>query len=130
VLSTEHRIFEITTNQKKMLHDNTIAIYIIIDDILKKLDHKENKQRRLNDAMILTTVLVSSWYFGGNWASARGYMQRHHCKDMLDKSRFCRRVHSCSEVGMWVFNVLGWISKELNYRQRYLLDYSTQLKLL
>lgn len=105
-----------------MLNDNTIAIYMIVDDILQKINHKENSQRRVNDAMILTTVLISSWYFGGNWASARGYMLQHHCKDMLDKSRFCRRVHACREIAMWVFSVLGWVSKQLNHRQRYILD--------
>jgi hypothetical protein len=43
-----------------MLYYNTIAIYIIIIDIFKKSDLKENNQCRLNDAMILTTLLVSS----------------------------------------------------------------------
>lgn len=50
-----------------MLKDNTVAIYIIVDDILQKIDYKEDSQRRVTDALILTTVLVSSWYFGGNW---------------------------------------------------------------
>lgn len=90
-----------------MLKDNTIAIYIIVDDILQKIDYKEDSQRRVTDALILTTVLVSGWYFGGNWESARCYMLQHHCKNMLDKSRFCRRVHGCRELATWLFNVLG-----------------------
>lgn len=105
-----------------MLKDNTVAIYIIVDDILKKIDYKEDSQRRVTDALILTTVLVSGWYFGGNWESARCYMLQHHCKNMLDKSRFCRRVHGCRELATWLFSVLGWVSKELNHRQRYILD--------
>lgn len=105
-----------------MLKDNTIAIYIIVDDILQKSAYKEDCQRRVNDAMLLTTVLISGWYFGGNWDAARGYMLQHHCKYMLDKSRFCRRVHSCQQVAIWLFSVLGWIAKQLNHRQRYILD--------
>lgn len=94
-----------------MLKDNTVAIYIIIDDILQKIDYKEDQQRRVTDALILTTVLVSSWYFGGNWESARCYMLQHHCKNMVDKSRFCRRVHSCRALATWLFSILAWISK-------------------
>jgi hypothetical protein len=105
-----------------MLKDNTIAIYIIVDDILQRTAYKEDVQRRVNDAMLLTTVLVSSWYFGGNWDAARGYMLQHHCQYMLDKSRFCRRVHSCRELAIWLFSILGWLSKQLNHRQRYILD--------
>lgn len=92
------------------------------DDILQRTAYKEDGQRRVNDAMLLTTVLISGWYFGGNWEAARGYMLQHHCQYMLDKSRFCRRVHSCRELAIWLFSILGWISKQLNHRQRYILD--------
>lgn len=36
-----------------MLKDNTVAIYIIVDDILKKIDYKEDSQRRVTDALVL-----------------------------------------------------------------------------
>jgi len=105
-----------------MLNDNTIAIYIILDDILRKTDYLEDSQRKVGDAMILTTVLIGAWYFKGNWAVAMDYMRSHHCKEMLGKSRFCRRIHSCQQLGLWCFNLLAWVAKELNLRQRYMLD--------
>ena len=44
----------------KMLNDNTIAIYVILDDILQEIAHKASSQRRVNDSMVLTIVLISS----------------------------------------------------------------------
>jgi hypothetical protein len=56
--------------QGLMLKNNTIAIYVILDEILKSIDYQEDKQRRVNDALILTTVLISARYFGGNITKA------------------------------------------------------------
>jgi hypothetical protein len=58
-----------------MLYANTIAIYILIDDILTAVGSKEASGRQVNDALVMTTALVAAWYFGGNWESARSYMQ-------------------------------------------------------
>ncbi|MGD1842001.1 MAG: hypothetical protein ACFB0B_14065, partial [Thermonemataceae bacterium] len=55
---------------KMTLNDSTIAIYIVLDDLLQSLSHKEPKQRQVNDALVLTTSLIASWYFGGNYVSA------------------------------------------------------------
>lgn len=105
-----------------MLNDNTIAIYVILDDILQSIGHKEDKQRRVNDAMILTTVLMSAWYFGGNWVTGIDYMRNHHCKQMLSSSRFCRRVHQISDLGSGCFRLLAWTNQTLQNRHRYRLD--------
>lgn len=48
------------------LNDNTIAIYVILDDLLLGLGYQDDKQRQVNDSLVLTTGLVSAWYFGGN----------------------------------------------------------------
>ena len=107
---------------KFMLNDNTIAIYVILDDILQTIDHRENAQRQVNDALILTTALIAAWYFGGNWTTALHYMRAHHCSYMLSSSRFNRRLHSIALVAEYCFRLLGWVFKATNFRQRYLLD--------
>ncbi len=43
-----------------MLNDNTIAIYVILDDILQSIDHQEDQQRQVNDALVLTTALIAA----------------------------------------------------------------------
>ncbi len=77
--------FEITTNQinTPMLNNNTIAIYVILDDILQQIAHKEDEQRKVNDAMILTTVLISAWY-----PTALSVLTRNrHCFEHLAQSK-------------------------------------------
>ncbi len=69
-----------------MLNDNTIAIYVILDDILQGIHHQENEQRQVNDTMVLTTALIAAWYFAGNWTSALGYIRAHHCSYVLSSS--------------------------------------------
>ena len=105
-----------------MLKESTIAIYIILDDILKAIDHKEDVQRKVNDAMIMTTVLISARYFGGNLTTASGYIRSHHCVDLLEKSRFNRRMHSCSLVMETVFRILGYVFKSENKFNYFTLD--------
>ncbi len=105
-----------------MLNDNTIAIYVILDDILQSIQHEENQQRQVNDALVLTTALIAAWYFAGNWTTALGYMRSHHCPYMLSSSRFNRRLHSIALLAEYCFRLLGWLFKATNTRQRYLLD--------
>jgi hypothetical protein len=105
-----------------MLYDTTIAIYILLDDILKTIEHQEAPGRQVNDAMILTTTLLSAWYFGGNWTSACSYMKTHHCPTMLSKSRFNRRLHTLAHCCQACFGLLGWVFKTMQPRQEYVLD--------
>jgi hypothetical protein len=105
-----------------MLNDNTIAIYVILDDILQKIHPRENKQRQVNDALILTTALIAAWYFSGNWTTALHYMRSHHCPQMLSSSRFNRRLHALSLLAQDCFDLLAWVFKTTNTRQRYILD--------
>lgn len=104
------------------LNDSTIAIYIVLDDLLQSLSHKEPKQRQVNDALVLTTSLIASWYFGGNYVSALGYMRAHHCPRMLSPSRFNRRLHHLAPVSELLFSLLGTVLKDYNPRKRYILD--------
>lgn len=105
-----------------MLNNNTIAIYVILDDILHTIDHKEDSRRSVNDSLILTTALIAGWYFGGNWTTALHYMGAHHCPQMLSSSRFNRRLHALSALAEYCFRLLGWVFKQANMRQRYILD--------
>jgi len=50
-----------------MLSDSKIiALYCIVDDILKSLHHKEDIRVRVSDAEVITTAFVSALYFGGH----------------------------------------------------------------
>ncbi len=57
------------------MEDKTIAIYCIIDDILKAIDHYEDKRTTMNDAMIITIAIISSMFFSGNYEKGREYVK-------------------------------------------------------
>jgi hypothetical protein len=59
-----------------MLSDTKIiALYSIVDDMLKGLQHYEDAQVQVSDAEVITTAFVSVLYFGGHWDNARRFMQ-------------------------------------------------------
>ena len=105
-----------------MLNDDTIAIYIIFDDMLKSIDHKEHQLRHVNDTLILTTASVSALYFGGNHVKAIGYVKSHHCPQMLGTSRFNRRWHALQVLAEYCFLLLSQLFKLENIRNRYSMD--------
>ena len=100
----------------------TIAIYVILDDILKSVNHFEDPQRRVNDAMVITTLMVACQYFGGNIEKARLYMKSHHCKEMLSKSQFNRRMHRNRDLIESIFGLFAYIFKQDNHHGNFLVD--------
>jgi hypothetical protein len=56
--------------------DHTVALYCIVDDLLKAVGHREDARRPLSDAEVLTTALVSALYFGGNVQHSRRLMRQ------------------------------------------------------
>lgn len=100
----------------------TVAMYVTFSDILQGMHHKEDPQRRINDATIMTTLVVACRYFGGNIEKALCYMRSHHCRGMLSKSQFNRRMHRIKDLIVEVFETIATVFKQENERQYYLLD--------
>jgi Transposase DDE domain len=100
----------------------TVAMYVTFSDILQGMHHKEDPQRRINDATIMTTLVVASRYFSGNIEKALFYMRSHHCRGMLSKSQFNRRMHRIKALIVEVFDIIAAVFKQENERQYYLLD--------
>jgi hypothetical protein len=82
-----------------------ITVYAITDDLLRAIGHKEDCRRQMSDAEIITTALIAAMFFNGNHASCCNYMKDHNfIPNMLDKSRFNRRLHSISMLINDLFN--------------------------
>lgn len=47
--------------------DKIIALYSIVDDLLKGIHHKEPMNRRVFDSEVITTALVSALYLAVTW---------------------------------------------------------------
>lgn len=74
-------------SRRESATDHTVAIYCIVDDLLKAVGHREDARRALSDAEVITTALIAARYFGGN-VEYRGKLMRQSglMPRMLSKS--------------------------------------------
>ena len=106
-----------------LTEDKIIGIYCIIDDILKGIGHREDERRRVSDSEIITTAVVSALYFGGHLDNARGFMKMTKMvPQMLDKSRFNRRLHLVGDLVFSMFWQLGHDLKSMAGASEYVID--------
>src|SRR5687767_856134 len=114
------------TKQRKRedpMDTQIVVVYCFCDDVLKRLHHYEDRQRKMSDAEIITTSIVAALYFGGNLESARVFLLEHgYIPKMLEKSRFNRRMHKISDLFLVIFNLLGEVFKQLNSESIYVID--------
>jgi hypothetical protein len=100
-----------------------IALYSIVDDLLKGIAHHEPLNRKVFDSEVITTALVAGLYFGGHLDNARGFMKMTGLVlRMLDKSRFSRRLHALTELLCSLFFQVGQHLKEVAGASEYVLD--------
>lgn len=100
-----------------------VFVYCLCDDLLKAFHHREDPQCRVGDAEILTTALISAWYFGGNLARSQTFLfEQGYSAHHLSRSRFTRRFHRCSHLLRPLFRVLAGLGHELNQESLYVLD--------
>ena len=103
--------------------DKIIALYCIVDDMLKGMHHYEDARIRVSDSEVITTAFVAVLYFGGHLDNARHFMKmKGYVPAMLDKSRFCRRLHRLADFLMALFYTLGKGLKDLAGAAEYRLD--------
>ncbi len=75
-----------------LTEDKIIALYCIVDDILKGIGHREEVRRKVSDSEVIVTAFVSALYFGGHQDNARQFMKMTKLLPaMVDKSSFNRR---------------------------------------
>jgi Transposase DDE domain len=100
-----------------------IALYCIVDDLLKAMHHYEDIKVRVSDSEVITTAFVSVLYFGGHLDNARHFMQlKGYVPCMLGKSRFCRRLHRLADFLLALFFYLGKRLKDMAGAATYRLD--------
>ena len=103
--------------------DKIIAIFCLVDDLLKGIEHKEHPFRKISDSEVITTAIVSALYFGGHLDNARGFMKMTNLSpQMLDKSRFCRRLHNLESLICSLFFQIGQYLKDICGAGDYIVD--------
>lgn len=103
--------------------DKITGIFCFIDDLLKTMGHYEDSRRKVSDSEVITTAVVSSLYFGGHQDKARQFMKMAGLvPNMLDKSRFNRRLHAVSDLVYNLFMQVGYYFKYISCEMSYVLD--------
>ncbi|MBX9836857.1 MAG: hypothetical protein K2X69_00950 [Silvanigrellaceae bacterium] len=101
-----------------------IEFFCIIDDFLKVIDFKDDRQAKMSSAEIITTVIAAAWYFSGNHEKARRFFYDFKMvKSILHKGQFNRRLHAIS-LDVWesINSLLAQIFKNRNISQEYTID--------
>jgi hypothetical protein len=70
--------------------------------LLKGIGHQEDSRRKVSDSEVIATSIVAALYFGGHLNHSRHMMKMASLfPEMLDKSRFCRRLHQLEGL-LWM----------------------------
>jgi len=105
------------------MDDQIIALFCLIDDLLKAMRHRDDPQSRMSDAEVMTTALVAALCFGGNWTLACNWLTApQYIPGMLGKSRFSRRLHRIKPLFLTLFACLAETWKGLNADSIYSID--------
>lgn len=103
--------------------DKIIALYCIVDDMLKGMRHYEDARVKVSDSEVITTAFIAVLYFGGHLDNGRHFMKlKGYVPGMLGKSRFCRRLHRLADFLMTMFYGLGKQLKDMAGATNYRLD--------
>jgi len=103
--------------------DNAVAMYCFLDDYLKAINHKEDKQCMMNDAGVMLIGILSCLYFGGHYEHALQYAtEQKFFSHTLSKSRFNRRIHGLEEKMQEIFQSIGNVLKQFNTSMEYVMD--------
>lgn len=106
-----------------LLRDKVIAIYCLIDDMLKSVKHPEDVRRRVSDSEVIATAVISAMYFSGRHQHALAFMQATGMiPKILSSSRFCRRIHKIGQLLVELFLQLGIHIKSMTAELQYILD--------
>ncbi|WP_223255405.1 IS982 family transposase [Flavobacterium sp. LM4] len=94
-----------------------------MDDILQGIEHKDDIRRQVSDSEIIITAIVSSTSFYGNHCSAIQFMKQYgYIPNMLEKSRFNRRLHKVGNLLYELFEIISSYFKDFCCEMHYIID--------
>jgi hypothetical protein len=103
--------------------DKIISIFCLIDDILQGIDHKDDVRRKVTDSEIILTAIVSSTSFYGNHSSAIQFVKQYGLiPNMLEESRFNRRLHKIGSLLYELFEIVSSYFKDFCCEMHYIID--------
>ena len=89
-----------------------IIIYVLCDEYLRAMGHRDDPQSQMSDAEVMTTALVAMLYYGGNYTRAHKQLGcRQYIPHMLGKSRFSCRLNRIGYLFLPLFAMLARCGK-------------------
>ncbi|TAG18646.1 MAG: IS982 family transposase [Cytophagia bacterium] len=108
--------------QTDTLSDKVLIIYCFVDDFLKKIAPKNDKQRKFTDAQVITTALIAAKKFKDNYSAALDFLSSYEGFYRIDRGVFSKRLHNLEYIMSLIFSYLGQTIKELNVSKEYIID--------
>lgn len=103
--------------------DKVIALFCIVDDLIKAMHHKKDIRVRVSDSDVITTAFVTNLYFRGHFDIARMFMKiKGFLPLMLDKSKYCRQLYRYYYLLVSMFFQIGSKLKAIAGAASYVLD--------
>jgi hypothetical protein len=85
-----------------------ITIYVLCDDLLRTMHHREDGQCTTSDAEVMTAAIAAARFFRGNFAAARLYLDEHgYVRRTLSPGQFSRRLARLTGPLTALFDVLA-----------------------
>ena len=99
-----------------------IVTYVVCDEIVKKLEIKEDVQTKMTTAEVMTTAIVATGHYFGNIERARIALKNSgDIPDMLSKSQLNRRLHHIKQsVWLTVLETLAIEFKKHNLDREFI----------
>jgi hypothetical protein len=105
------------------METDIIIIYVLCDEFLRAMGHRDDPQAQMSDAEVMTIALLAMLNYGGNYAKARKELGcRQYIPHMLGKSRFSRRLNRLGHLFVPLFAILAEVWKERDEEQIYSID--------
>jgi len=100
--------------------DKIVAIYVMVDDILKALGHVSDVRAQVSDAEVLTVAIVAASECENQQKRALSLMQQlGYLRHSLSESRFNRRLHQLSD---WLTLVADKVGELGRTGEAYIID--------
>ena len=84
-----------------MKEDSVIALFCLIDDVLKAYHHKrlrDPSQESMTDSEVIFAGILSARWFAGNLRNGLAYVfERGYCLKVFSEGRFLRRLKAISQ---------------------------------
>ena len=123
-LANDNWLFHWKTSWQKGLpmEHKIIAIYCLIDEMLKGLHVKNDVRAKITNAEILTMAYLAVSDFNGNYRKAYLYLNPTKLFSPIDYSRFIRRINELHTAVETVFGYLSELFVSIHPSQIYAID--------